>query len=206
MRDLVQNIVLEDLILDGGDFFHDGNVTVKGKVLVKNGDITVSGDLTILGRSVITNGRLQVSKRLSFDECCSITNGSISCATLFSSHRIEAVHSDISVDFNMFLTQDIVSSGDISVGKDIYCQNVSCRNFLIGEDNESKYIIASEDIYVLGNSYSLGVSAKEIFINGDCSLNRCTLLANHAEIGCKLIDKSLLICDDYSIYDNDRII
>lgn len=174
----MQKRTFENLILNGEDRFLEGNITISSKFEMKNANLIVSGNLTILcnGDNVeVENGNIIVSGDLIIRKAINIKAVNISCNYLWF-RNINISDGDIWVNTDLE-SGSITSDGNIQVGGNPSISDVTCLNYLVTGNNYSDSINASQDIYILGNNDSCDLTAREIFIDGDCHTNDYSITA-----------------------------
>lgn len=189
----MQKRTFENLILNGEDCFLEGDITIFGKLEIKDANLIVSGSITISGKSnvEIENGDIIVSDALTIDTDTdidiNINGGNISCG-LLDCRNINITDGDIWTNTDLEAS-NITSDGNIEVKGTSHVVDVTCLNYLITGDNDSESINASQDIYILGNNDSCDLTAREILIDGNCDANDFPIIAHHfvcnGELSCE---------------------
>ena len=164
----MQERTFENLIFDGKDLFLEGDITIKGSFEMKGAKLIVSGNLTILGGDgvEIENGDVIVSGDLTIETMINIKGVNIYCDCLYCCD-VNLSDSDIWTNTDLSAS-NITSDGNIEVKGNSHVADVTCLNYLVTGDNDSGSINASQDIYILGDNDSCDLTAREIFIDGNC--------------------------------------
>lgn len=190
---------LTNLVLDGNDCFFNEDITITGDIKIWNGTLEVNGNLKIKGNVSVETGTILVSDTLTFgsNTYVNITNGTISCGSLFCFSNINMSYGDIFVTQSL-LAKDIMSNGNIEVGHNAVVNNVTALNYLITGFNDSRSVKAMRDIYILRDNDSSELSAKELFVGGDCDVNNNSICAKYFEYGGDLLNCSRLLVEKHS--------
>lgn len=197
------------------------NLTVDGEDLIIAGDIEIHGVLTINNANLIVSGAIEfvIKKSSTFvttENSINITNGSISAKSILDEEDMYLdvfvengdiyVADELSID-NITLSGggditcydlnagNIDSVSDIIVNNDANVQDVTCFNYLVSGDNDSVSIVAIQDIYILGDSDSCNLQARDIFIGGIADLNGYDLTA----FGSVHIGKGIFDCEAINV-------
>lgn len=160
---------LDNLILVDEDYIFAGDLIISGNLQIQNGhSLIVSGELVInLDQSNVTiNGDISA-------DCLIIIAPRVANLSIH-------MDGDIYVSKNFYIANDItIYCGDIFVNGDsdtvatIYCKNL----MISGNNDSSKEIVASQDIYILGNNWSRGLTCRDLFIGRHSNFNYCSLNA-----------------------------
>lgn len=185
---------LTNLVLDGKDCFFENDVTITGDIKIWNGTLKVNGNLKIEGNVLVETGTILVSDTLIFGSNIhiNITDGTIYCESLLCFSNIIMSYGDIYVAQSL-LARDIISNGNIEVGHNAVVNNVTALNYLITGFNDARSVKAMKDIYILRDNDSSELSAKELFIGGDCVTNGHSISAHHFECGGELYCDELFV-------------
>lgn len=190
----MQERIFENLILDGKDCFLEGDITITGKLEIRNANLIVAGDITISSQIdiEIVNGDIIVSGTLSsVNTNINIISGNICCDSLCC-FNINISDGDIWTHADLD-AKNITSDGNIEIGGDSNVEDVSCLNYLVTGYNNAECINAFQDIYILGDNDSLELSAREILINGNCDTHLSSITAHHFVCGGDLYCSELLV-------------
>ena len=173
------------------------NLTVDGEDLIIAGDVEIHGVLTVNNANLIVSGAIQFDTKKSStfvttENSINVTNGSINAESIYYQEDVYldflVKNGDIYVADTLdagyitllgggditcsnLNTGQIISDGDIIVNNDANVQDVTCFNYLVSGDNNSGSIVAMQDIYILGDSDSCDLHARDIFIAKDSCLN-----------------------------------
>lgn len=170
----MQERTLKNLILKNGDYIFPGNLTITGNVFIENGNLIVSGTLTIIGDTTIKNGN-------------------ISCGYI-DAQNITIIGGDIFVNKDASFA-NIQSDGNIEVRGNSSSCTIYCLNYLVDGDNNSTFIYAIEDVYILGCNDSYDIKGRDVFVGGICDFNNYTLIAKAFECTGIIINcSSMKIC------------
>lgn len=161
----MQERILDKLILENEEYIFVGNLTINGDIIMKNSNLIVSGTLSF---SKIHANISIINCNISANEFKSVTSITIHSTDIYVNFLD---FDDIKYSFN------IISDGNIEVRKDSYIGNVICLNYFVNGNNNSNCITAIEDIYILGNNDSYNITARDVFICGNCELNDYTLIS-----------------------------
>lgn len=145
----MQERILENLILENEDYIFAGNLTIKGKVLLKNASLIVSGDLRFSDN----------------DGDISINGGDISATNLYA-YDSTIIISDGDIYVECLDVVDILCDGCIEVTLNTLAHNIKCCNYFVYGDNSSGAITAIQDVYILGCNDSSNIEVRDIFIGG----------------------------------------
>lgn len=160
--------ILETLVLEDNDYIFAGDLTIKGEVLLKNCSLIVSGVLTLEGNVGIAYGN--------------IICGSLKSNVIYIIGGDIWVHKDI---YNYFL---ITTNGNIEIRGNTDVGDIRCCNYLVDKNNKSSNITATNDIYIMGDSCSLNIKGREVFICGESDFNGCYITASYFEHGGEVKD------------------
>lgn len=152
----MQERTLDNLILENEDYIFEGNLTINGKVSIKNGSLIVSGNLIL-------------------DDDLQIEGGDISCGSI-DSRDISITDGDIYVNTDAYFGA-IESDGNIEIGGTNGSASINCLNFFVVKGNDSTFINAIEDVYILGDNDSYDINARDVLISGNCNFNDYGLTA-----------------------------
>ena len=173
------------------------NLTVDAEDLIIAGDVEIHGVLTVNNANLIVSGAIKfvIKKSSTFvttENSIKVTNGSISAKSIIEE---EGMYLDVFVENGDIYVADeltvyyitlsgggdiacydlyagcINSDGDIIVNNNTNVQDVTCLNYLVSGENDSGSITAIQDIYILGDSDSCDLQARDIFLGGDAVLN-----------------------------------
>lgn len=172
----MQRRTLENLTLENEDYHFEGDLTIKGDVIIKNSNLTVTGTINFSKES----------------SNISIIGGNISSKKLLTSAPITIRDGDITVDY-LAADSNIDSDSNIEVSSYSYAQNITCMNYLVSGNNNSKNITCMQDIYIIGTNNSYYIKARDVLIGGTCILNNFTLTAKSFLCEGEVIDCSSML-------------
>lgn len=172
----MQRRTLESLMLENEDYLFEGDLTIKGDVIIKNGNLTVCGTLNFSKESATI----------------SIIGGNISANKLLTSAQITIKDGDIYVDY-LGADSNIYSDSNIEVSSYSYAQDITCLNYLVSGENNSQNITCMQDIYIMGKNNSYDIKARDVLIGGTCIFNNFTLTAKSFLCEGEVIDCSSML-------------
>lgn len=152
----MQERTLKNLILENDDYVFAGNLTITGEVLLINASLIVSGTLTL-------------------QEDAEIKGGDISCGSI-DAYDIFITDGDIYVNGDA-VWKDVTSDSNIEIGGNTDVCDIHCLNYLVNGDNNSCYITAMQDVYILGQNDSYALNARDVLIGDYCDFHDHSLIA-----------------------------
>ncbi len=152
---------MEQLVIHGEEVIIEDDLFINGDLFLKDSSLEVHGNVFIKGHTTILGSDLKCRK--------------LSC------NNIEAKDSDISTEFICAL--NINSDGNIYVAKNAIVGKVKALNYYVGWDNYSNELCIIQDINILGNNSSRTITARDIFIGGNCVMHYFTISAHSLQSG-----------------------
>lgn len=152
-------------------------------LMLNNKEYIFLGDLTILGLVDLTSSKLIVSGKLTIRSnlnIISLKDSQISAYSIEASSIISAMSSDIYAHNDLRCESEIVSTGNIFVGRNSNIENVDCKNYYVKGDNSSGNIFSEDGIKIIGNNDSGAITATKVFIGGFCFMNCQPIKASHS--------------------------